>query len=174
MKNQLTHFTRFIPATTIRTSVATWMRLGLWGSMVILLVLNIAIRFNYPPLLQHTYSTLNRLRAVQHLWQQGDVRLAKDELRKLNRNTKSYVLGDTTSAPSPLSAWQKENNKLNDQIKFWEDVASNHPDYRDAYLAIAKLAYSLNMPEITSDNLRKAQMLDPNGISIKTFERLIK
>ena len=174
MKNQLTHFTRFIPATAVRTSVAKWMRLSLWGGMAILLVLNVAIRFNYPPLAQIAYSTFDRLLAAQALWRQGDVKLAKDELRKLNVNTKSNVLGETTSEPSPFAAWQKENDKLNNQIKYWEEVVSNHPDYRDAYLAIAKLAYGLNQQEVVSDNLRKAQMLDPNGLSIKTFEGLIK
>ncbi len=174
MKNQLTHFTRFILATAIRPSVAKWMRLSLWGGMAILLVLNVAIRFNYPPLMQKAYSTLNRLLVAQGLWRQGDVKLAKDELRKLNVNTKSNVLGETTSEPSPFSAWQKENDKLNNQIKYWEEVVSNHPDYRDAYLAIAKLAYGLNRQDVVSDNLRKAQMLDPNGLSIKAFEGLIK
>lgn len=174
MKNQLTHFTRFIPATAIQTSVAKWMRLGLWGGMVILLVLNVAIRFNYPSLIQTTHSTFERLLVAQTLWQKGNVKLAKDELRKLNVNTKSNVLGESTSEPSPFSAWQKENDTLNNQLKYWEEVISNHPYYRDAYLAIAKLAYRLNKPEVVSDNLRKAQILDPNGLSIKVFEGLIK
>ncbi len=174
MKIQLTHYTRFIPAKAVRASIEGWIKLCLWGSIIILLVLNVTIRFGQLPIIQITNSIHSHVSYAGMLWRQGQVSLAKDELLKINTFRNTNVLGETTNEPSPLSAWQKKNDALQNQLTYWESIASNHPEYRDAYLAMAQLGYVLNNPKMVSENIRKAALLDPNGTTIKIFENLAK
>ena len=173
MKSQLTHFTRFIPATAVLASTTLWMKLGLWSGMGLLIILNIVIRFNNFPLTQATYTINDRVLTAKKLVMQGHINLAAAELFKL-ANTTTNVLGEMTSESTPLSSWQNQNETLQNQLAYWEEVVTNYPEYRDAYLSIAQIGYLLNKPEIISENLRKAAMLDPNGTSVKMLETLTK
>ena len=142
--------------------------------MAVLLVLNIAIRSNWQVFTPLTFSIFDSLSSIQKKLGMDDLSFMQAISFTLAPNTKTNVLGEMISEPSQVSSWQKERELLNNQLLYWEEIASNHPDYRDAYLAIAQIGYLLNKPDITADNLRKAAMLDPNGQSEKMLESLTR
>jgi hypothetical protein len=69
----------------------------------------------------------------------------------------SPVLGAQTSA-----AAQREAAHMN----YWQDAAANYPDYRDAYIQLAALAYREGNLTQAHAYLLKAQILDPNNPTV--------
>lgn len=74
--------------------------------------------------------------------------------------------------------WQrmKESNPedIKELIKGWEQIVSEKPDYRDAYLQLALFHYKLYENEKAKDYLQKALELDPNFEPAKEMEKILK
>lgn len=62
--------------------------------------------------------------------------------------------------------------KLNNEMKLWQNITKEYPNYRDAYMASAVLAYRLGDRGKEQVFLRGLKLLDPNFPFIKTLEQL--
>ena len=63
-----------------------------------------------------------------------------------------------------------QKQKLLNQQNFWINALNKYSDYRDGYLALAKVDYELNEREDASKMVNKALSIDPNyqdGISFR-------
>lgn len=69
--------------------------------------------------------------------------------------TQKQVLGVTTT----------------NQMPYWQAIVTAHPDYRDAYISLAGIAYKQGNLALTKSFLAQAAALDPNG---KTVQNLLK
>ncbi|MBI5620069.1 hypothetical protein HY950_03850 [Candidatus Gottesmanbacteria bacterium] len=73
------------------------------------------------------------------------------------------VLGATTSPLQLLNEWEGEPKRLIQAMTYWQQVANKKPDYRDAFLQLALVAYQLgNMPEARAA-ASQALTLDPTS-----------
>ena len=61
---------------------------------------------------------------------------------------------------------------LYNQMATWENIAQKYPNYRDAYVEGAMLAYRLGDKQKESYFLHNLQLLDPNFPLTKTYQQL--
>lgn len=62
--------------------------------------------------------------------------------------------------------------KLSSEMATWENISQKYPNYRDAYVEGALLAYRLGDNEKEQYFLKNLQLLDPNFPITKSFEQL--
>lgn len=60
------------------------------------------------------------------------------------------------------------------EIERWEKVNQDSPGYRDAYLKLAQLYFSLYQNEKAQENLDKALELDPNFEPTRNMEKILR
>lgn len=65
-----------------------------------------------------------------------------------------------------------DREKLAQEMKLWEGIATKYPGYRDAYFQAAVLAYRLGDREKEKTYLGKAIQIDPNYVPAKNLERI--
>lgn len=118
---------------------------------------------------------------AQAYWQNhlfGDARrelALADELYSLSTSQNSgNTLGVTTLPSSLLARWEREPQGLRIQYEFWQSVVAQRPDYRDAYLTLAAIAYELSQLEKAREYLREAMRLDPNALLGNTLVSQLK
>lgn len=92
---------------------------------------------------------------AQTLWNSGARTRASHEFAIVAEL--SPVLGASATAKTQREAAQ---------MKYWQDTAANHPDYRDAYVQLASLSYQEGNLVQSHAHLVKAQILDPNNATI--------
>lgn len=68
---------------------------------------------------------------------------------------------------------QKERQQVALELKYWEDVAKKHQDYRDAYFNLALLEYKLGDRGKASFYLQKVFSLDPNFEAGRELEKIL-
>lgn len=85
----------------------------------------------------------------------------------------SSVLGASLSPLKVLEKIKGEPQRLRQEIAFWEKVAAEKPDYRDAYLQLAILNYQIYETNKAKENLAKALDLDPNFAPTRELEKII-
>jgi len=56
----------------------------------------------------------------------------------------------------------EQRMKLEKQMKLWQSVAKDYPNYRDANFQVALIAYRLGNREVESEYLAKVLEIDPN------------
>lgn len=61
-----------------------------------------------------------------------------------------------------LTAWKNEPARLENSYRYWQTVIKEKPDYRDAYLALAALAYQLGYKTDAKQYVEKIREIDPN------------
>ncbi len=88
---------------------------------------------------------------VMVLWKQG------------HRQEARNVLGAMTDLVESLARREEEAAELQKKYAFWQSVAASRPDYRDAFISLAKLAYQLGKPDDARTWLARAQTLDPTS-----------
>ena len=59
------------------------------------------------------------------------------------------------------------------EIKTWEKITQDFPGYRDAYLKLAQLYFTLYQNDKAQENLGKALELDPNSEPAREFEKVL-
>lgn len=156
MKVKLPHIPRIITAVIF----PSFANLILWAAMASLIGYNFVLASTKPiaysdkvfGIFAHPNSPLPHENLAQLLWKSGVRALAKQELAIAGEF--SPVLGAETSVNDQREAAQ---------IKFWQDAAANHPDWRDAYIQLAALSYAQGNLLETKAYLTKASALDPNG-----------
>lgn len=131
----------------------------LWACLTVLFAINVFARINLTPsywgkleaTLLQPFSAASHQRLAQEFWMQG----LRDAAQK------EAVLGASTEKLEELS----EN--LEQKYNYWQSVVLTHPDYRDAYIILASLAYQLGKIEEAKKYLNQAIMLDPNNKALE-------
>ncbi len=90
------------------------------------------------------------------------------------------VSGVSTDVLGVFSSYQEERNqrlleskKAREDYHFWQGVVREKPDYRDAYITLAALAYQLSKPEEAKEYLVQATSLDPNSQIVEKLSSLL-
>ncbi len=95
------------------------------------------------------------------LRQEGYLPAARQELL-VAADQNPNVLGANTSIEL-LDAWEDEPRQLAEALSFWQQLTNEKPDYRDAFLQLALVAYQQgNMSEARAAAAR-ALALDPTS-----------
>ncbi len=66
-----------------------------------------------------------------------------------------------------------EKIRIINEISFWQSIARERPNYRDAYYNLALLNYELRDFENARNNLEKAFSFDPNFEKGRELEKLL-
>lgn len=127
--------------------------LFLWPALIALIAINILSLQKSRPAYWDKFVIL--------LWNRG----YKQEARS--------VLGATTDLVQTLERREVEAADFEKQYAFWQSVASAHPDYRDAFISLASLAYQLGNRDEARAWLSRAQALDPTFPIIEKLGRLL-
>lgn len=67
-----------------------------------------------------------------------------------------------------------EKTKVNNDLKTWEKVVSQKPNYRDGYFKLAIIYYQLKDLDKAKENLDKAFELDPNFEKGRELESILE
>lgn len=78
-----------------------------------------------------------------------------------------YFLLSPKNQPPSIAA------ELRHKISTWEEIAQAKPDYRDAWLQLAKLHYELKEVNLAKYYVEKALQLDPNYEVAQQFRQLL-
>lgn len=70
------------------------------------------------------------------------------------------VLGSSTQTDNTTD--NETQFKKKPEVMYWYDVLSKRPNYRDAYIILATLAYNDNRCQLATSFLSQAYLLDPN------------
>lgn len=161
----------------------------LWSAFTALAIINVYARINLTP--SYWAALLTSLRfpvspkahqaLAEAYWQQGYVTQAKQELlyaqdviNSTRGTTDQTVLGVSTAPSDLLTQWEQEPERLRRQYQFWQNVVKEKPDYRDAYIMLASIAYQVGTLNDAQASLARAQALDPNSPSIQALTTLLK
>lgn len=77
---------------------------------------------------------------------------------------------------SQIRAWQglqRERSAINQEIEFWEKIAKQYSNYRDAYFRLAVLNYKLGDRERAKDYLQNVFLIDPLFEEGRELERML-
>lgn len=126
----------------------------LWGGLAALIAVNILMLQKARPAHWDKFVIL--------LWSRG----YKQEAHS--------VLGATTDLLQTLARQEEEAASLEKKYAFWQTVASARPDYRDAFISLASLAYQLGNLEEARAWLSRAAALDPTSPTIEKLSAFLK
>ncbi len=170
MKLQFPYFHRGKPAWIFSSLEMVF----LWIGLAALIMLNIlSVQKGHPAywnklmmLFESPFSVPRHVDLASFLWKQGQTQ----EARRLMASVQpTNVLGATSNPMTILNQWENEALKLQENYAFWQSVATAKPDYRDAYITLATLAYQMGKSEESRAWLTKAQSLDPNSPTVQEF-----
>lgn len=164
----------------------------LWALLIGLMTVNIlAVQKNRPAywnelmkLFSSPFSVSRHMDLASTLWNQG----RKPEARELIFSAQSFsansqagargntanVLGSNTRPMDTLLQWEQEAEESERQYTFWQTVALAKPDYRDAFVTLAVLAFQLGKLDESDRWITKALVLDPNNDPAQTFRRFLQ
>lgn len=155
----------------------------MWTGIVTLLAVNTYVRSTVQSqnnsvnrtILQSPLSPVVHKKAAVMYWEAGMNENAKQEnilAQSLLSQTSTSVLGDQTSLETEVQQWESQPAKLAAGFEFWKRIASQKPDYRDAYLQAADAATKLGKIREAIRLLQKATELDPTympAITLLTY-----
>lgn len=164
----------------------------LWALLIGFITVNIiAVQKDRPvywselmKLFSSPFSVSRHMDLASTLWRQGQ----KPEARELMISAQSLtgivqtraqgntanILGSMTSTMDTLLQWEREADELNRQYTFWQTVVAAKPDYRDALISLASLAYQLGKHDESRSWIVQALVLDPNHATAQTFARFLQ
>lgn len=91
------------------------------------------------------------------------------ELAKLNQPVDEKILEKTNAH---LHKIQQGPQLLENELNYWQEIVADKPDFRDAYLQMAAIAYQLRRLDEAKAYIDKARKLDPNFEPAKKLEEL--
>jgi len=68
----------------------------------------------------------------------------------------------------------QEPDRVRKEIQQWEKISQDFPGYRDAYLQLTRLYYTLHQDEKAQEKLNKALELDPNFEPTQEMEEMLR
>lgn len=169
-------FPRF-PRIFTATIVPFVAKTALWSAFTALLIVNVYARANLTP--SYWLALIAGLRSptapsvhqalAQAYWQQGllsqakrELSYAQDIINDMRETAGQEVLGASTDPRELLVQWEQEPERLRRQYRFWQTVAREKPDYRDAHLVTGSLAYQLGYYKDAEQYIQQARRIDPN------------
>ena len=98
---------------------------------------------------------------VEIYFQNNQFEEAEKELEKVQRSKGSMVQSEKLS-----TLWREKQTKdpkeIEKQVKEWEELLKEYPDYRDGYLELTLLYLKLGKTKKAKEALQKALELSPN------------
>lgn len=111
----------------------------------------------------HPFAWNAHVALADAFWQNGFKKKAMEELQlTIELSPKEEIQSNT----QVLGAWQNEPNRQKQSEDYWQQILASHPDYRDAYVQLAALAYGEGNLTQSHAYLLKAQTLDPNNAAV--------
>lgn len=80
---------------------------------------------------------------------------------------------DLTQHVRQLQQIQSERQRIQEEILYWEEVTTKHPDFRDAYFKLALLEYRLGNTQKATEYVQKTLRIDPNYKSAQDFSKRV-
>jgi tetratricopeptide (TPR) repeat protein len=184
----LTQISRFFSAKKTRRRLASMGKLVLWASLLALFAVNHTAkttlkRETFIPvdmILSQPFSSDIHTLLADKLWNMGLRDTAKKELLiaqelwKPNITATNNVLGANSSPDKLLSQWEAVEKTMWSDLRFWQQLVQEKPDYRDGHIILAQLAYDLGEKEEAKTHLAIAQTLDPNNETVIHLEEKFK
>lgn len=178
MSLRFPHFSRFIPA----TAFSVFREFSLWSILTALITYNITTALSSPPagfqplfvaVMQQSAGSDAHINLAQWYKQNGIVSKAKYELLLANERwvpgkagtLNAPVLGAQASPADMLTAWENEPARLEKDYRYWQSIIKEKPDYRDAYVSLATIAYQLGYKTDAKQYVEKIREIDP-GLAI--------
>ncbi len=88
---------------------------------------------------------------------------------------KEFLLAKNSTSAALINQKILEPSVIKQKIDTIETIVEKYPDYRDAYLLLAKYYYQIYQPEKAQENLNKALELDPTyEVSLQLREEFQK
>ncbi len=82
------------------------------------------------------------------------------------------VLGVATGANEEAAAVRRSERE--GDLAFWQHVAESHPNYTDAHLMVATIAYELGLDDTARLAASRALALDPNSVEAVRLRELLE
>ncbi len=96
---------------------------------------------------------------ARDFWRVGEGESATQEMALAQELDMPQVLG--------VSIRQEENQR------YWKEIVKDYPDYRDAYIQLASIAYEKGNKDEAREYIKSAVALDPNNPIVKKLEDFI-
>ncbi|MFZ2025601.1 MAG: tetratricopeptide repeat protein [Microgenomates group bacterium] len=129
-------------------------------------------------LLSSPFSSTNHILLGKQFYALGNMSDATKELY-LARQVSTFsppfsffvpsVLGAQSEPTDVLSAWEQDRSYTHRAYSFWKTVVEKNPDYRDAYITLAKICLRLDKRDAAITYVKTAYLLDPNDEIIQEF-----
>lgn len=130
---------------------------------------------SYRPLLQSPFASAAHTQTALSLWDLGRHEEAKHEAAIAQDLSQiGGVLGTSTSAKELLNQWEAEPARLQVEYAYWENVAKQRPDYRDALVIAAAHAYMLGHTHQARTLIAQAAHIDPGAPAVQTWKTYIE
>lgn len=142
-------FHRFIPAQLVTQSFILTQKSLLWLLLLTIIAANIYL--HQPELA--AYIARGTLQASSQTQYQSQ---------------KEAVLGEESDVHSTQPA-QKRADAVMQKYTYWKNISLQHPDYRDAYVALATLSYELGYYSEVKRYINMTLSLDPNYPGLQTL-----
>ncbi|MBI5620815.1 hypothetical protein HY949_03490 [Candidatus Gottesmanbacteria bacterium] len=131
------------------------------------------------------YTVSEHIDLASTLWQYGQKTSARELINSaqtlslsarptINGGGTVNVLGLSTRPMDTLALWEHETEALQKDYVSWQAIAAAKPDYRDAYLRLATIAYQLGNLDVSKQWIYRALELDPNNSEAKRVSTLLQ
>lgn len=68
---------------------------------------------------------------------------------------------------------EARHTALEEDLKYWQEIQKKHPEYRDAYIKLAVISYSLGNSTQARQYISEALKLDPNSEEAQKLEKMV-
>lgn len=99
----------------------------------------------------------------------GAVTLLSLNIKVFGQEAKK-VLG----ASDEMEMREEELKQISTQYSYWKQVAIQKPQYQDAFITLALLAYQQGFDEEAQQYLTKAEILNPNNTYVVSLQQLLR
>jgi len=185
MRKQLfPHFPRIFSAGVVSVTG----RIILWGLLVSLVLFNVWAKLSLADnssesvlaAINNPQSIPFHMTLARRFWETGNLPAAQRELslaqelvQSLSTQRSRMVLGVTSEPVDQLRQWELELGKLKEEYQFWQNIVEEHPDFRDAYIALSAISYQLSHMGEAKLYGKKALSLDPNNVLSQSLLRFL-
>lgn len=173
--SKLPQIPRFITAANFRL----FPYIMLWGLLLAWLGINLqAVILNSQVNNNLIFSAISNsndrtvhLKLARIFFDNGQIPQVNNKLKLAD--TSRNILGVSTGNSTLLGTWQSEPLTLQHEYEYWLKLTENKPDYRDAYIMAAIMAYQMKYSPEAIKLIQTALSLDPNYPPAIMLDKLI-
>lgn len=89
-------------------------------------------------------------------------------------NGMNRISANPTIQESVLGVTASESAQLTSQLAYWKKISEEKPDYRDAFIMAANLAYKLGNKQEAKQFIDRAFALDPTSPTVLEIKKLLE